>query len=125
MEKITLTDALAGCLDHCGWCVHHCPEADKYGILVTCLKLQSEFNKLYLSVYSLLSNRSTETIKIISILFNKIALNYQRRENEQIKNLRMKELSADDFEKLPGCSQIFQISQILNETYLNNLYGIE
>ena len=125
MEKITLTDVLAGCIDHCGWCVHQCPEEDKYRILVTRLKLQAEFNKLFLSVYLQLSDRSSNTIKIISILFNKFALNYQRRESVRIKNLRKKELNVDDFKKLPGCSQIFHISQILNETYLNNPYGIE
>lgn len=125
MNKLTFTDALAGCADHCGWCVHQCPEEDKYEILVTCLKLQSEFNKLYQSVYLQLSDGSAETIKNFSILFNKTALNYQRRENERIKNLRMKELSADDFRKLPGCSQIFHISQIVNETYLQKQYGNE
>jgi hypothetical protein len=125
MEEITLTNALAGCIDHCGWCVHQCPEEDKYGILVTCLKLQSEFNKLYLSVYLQLSDRSAYTIKNLSILFNKLAVNYQRKENERMKDLGKKELSADDFGKLPGCSHIFQISQILNETYVNKLYGNE
>lgn len=125
MKKISITDALAGCVDHCGWCVHQCPEEDKYEILVACLRLQSEFNKLYLSVYLQLSDSSADTIKNHSVLFNKIALNYQRRENKKIKNLRIKESSADDFRKLPGCSQIFHISQVLNETYLNKRYGNE
>jgi hypothetical protein len=125
MVNMTLTDTLSGCVDHCGWCLHQCPEEDKYEILVTCLKLQSGFNKLYLSVYLQLSDRSADTIKNFSTFYSKFALYYQRRENVQIKNLGKKELNTEDFEKLPGCSQIFHISQILNETYLNKLYGNE
>jgi hypothetical protein len=125
MENMKLTDTLSGCVDHCGWCLHQCPEEDKYGILVTCLKLQSEFNKLYLLVYSQLSDRSVDTIKNFLTFFSKLALNYQRRENVRIKNLGKKELNTEDFEKLPGCSKIFHISQIINETYLNKLSGNE
>jgi hypothetical protein len=117
MNSLSLIEALENCTDSCGWCVHHCSDEDKYEMLVLCIRIQNEFLIVDRIVNKILSNRSEVSMKKIFRLFEAIAsyllVNHSLENKSNFSEAGKKEESL----KLPGCSQIFKISQSLGQMY--------
>ena len=125
MKDLSLIEALTNCTDSCGWCVQHCPDKVKYDMLVSCIRIQKEFLCISSTVNEILAGRSSSSMKKIFVLFEIIADDLHTKhlsDNQKVFN------SARELEnswRLPGCSQIFMLSQSLRQVYLNEFSKVE
>jgi hypothetical protein len=117
MKNISLVEALENCADACGWCVHQCPDKDKYDMLVYCISIQKEFLAVGSLVNNILSGRSEVTMKKIFKFFEIIAGYFQENNSTGNKNDFREAGNSKDGLRLPGCSQIFMVSQSLGQIY--------
>lgn len=117
MKSLSLIEALENCTDRCGWCVHHCPDEDKYEMLVSCIRIQKEFLAIGSIVNKILSKRSKSSMKKIFKLFATIADYLQTKHSSDDKRNFAETGNKGEALRLPGCSQIFMISQSLRHMY--------
>ena len=121
MNSLSLIEALENCTDSCGWCAHHCPDEDKYEMLVSCIRIQKEFLIVGSTVNKILSDKSNDSMKKIFKLFEFIADYLQMiHDADNKRNFRGVKKSEDGL-RLPGCSQIFVVSQSLGQMYSKEL----
>jgi len=121
MNSLSLIEALENCTDSCGWCAHHCPDEDKYEMLVSCIRIHKEFLIVGTIVIKILSNRSGDSMKKIFKLFETIADYLQAKHSVENKRNFREARKTKDALRLPGCSQIFVISQSLGQMYSKEL----
>jgi hypothetical protein len=119
MNDLSLIETLASCTDPCGWCIHQCPDHDKYEMLVTCLRVQKGFLIVSQTVNKILAGRSRGAMEKILMLFEILADNLQG-EHIQINKISFNaEHKPENVWRLPGCSQILLVAQTLEQIYLN------
>ncbi|HEY7751285.1 MAG TPA: hypothetical protein VH917_03250 [Ignavibacteriaceae bacterium] len=122
VKDISFLNALADCTSSCGWCVHRCPDKDKYEILVLCIKLQNEFAKIWKNINSILPGRIDLLGRNLLDVFTNLAEMEHRAAEDQKRILFSKTISEKAWQ-MPGCSQIFMLANILDRTYLNGATG--
>ena len=119
MKQKSLDDALADCTNSCGWCVNHCPDEEKYEMLIVCISIQKEFVKLGSLVNNILADRTFELMKKIISLFETLAEVQPSTNLVIIQNNVKTDFNSEDNWKLPGCSQIFGVASSLEWIYVN------
>jgi hypothetical protein len=120
MEPVSLEEALNSCSNSCGWCVHQCPDKDKYEMLIYCIRIQKEFISVGKMTRLILNDKADKFNKEIFKLFEVIANDFQERD-PMIKKNNSRGKNLMDVSKLPGCSQIFLVAQSIQQTVLNKL----
>ncbi len=116
MSDLSLIEALSDCTTSCGWCVNHCMDEEKYGVLVYCISVQKECVEILREVNLILSNQAPNSIKEITELFEILSENVQK--NIKTTNTYTTKFMNKPKENLkPGCSQIFLISQLLEQSF--------
>lgn len=118
MKQKSIIDALTDCADSCGWCVNHCPDEDKYEMLITCISIRKEFTRVGSIVNLILGNRSFEPMKKIIGLFEVLAEDPPIMQSSINQNNFKIDFNSDDSRRLPGCSQIFNVAQSLEWVYV-------
>jgi hypothetical protein len=122
LKHVSLIDALTDCSTSCGWCVHQCPDEDKYEMLVTCIRIQKECAAICMMINSILAERASDSTKKIFYVFEILTENLQKSQGTATKNtLRLKDKPEKERKK-PGCSKIFQIALFIEQSYLNEQY---
>jgi hypothetical protein len=121
MEDISLIEALKSCTTGCSWCVHHCPDEDKYENLVTCIRIQKGLLVICKMAGSILDDKTSLFMKKLIKIFEKLSevlLEEWKTHNVSAPRLGY---NYEISNKLPGCSHIFLVSQLLEQTYLQTL----
>ena len=119
MKHISLIEALTDCTTTCGWCLNECPDEDKYETLVNCIRFQKECLTLFKTVYSILAGGASECIGKINNLLEALAENVQKDSGITNTHTSKSMHSPQQGMKKPGCSHIFQIAQLLEQSYFN------
>ena len=119
MKDISLFEALQDCTATCGWCIHHCPDVDKYDILVLCIRLQKEFINIWKNINSILPGRTNSIENLMLGVFTKLSEIEHRTAEKQKRFLTPYSNKSENILRMPGCSQIFLLAQSLEETLWN------
>jgi hypothetical protein len=118
VKEISFINSL-DCTASCGWCVHQCSDEDKYEILVFSLQIQKECLLICKTINLMLGGTAPESVHNVIELFKKLAIHVQDKSGAS----KTKELIPGSVErKKPGCSQIFLIAQMLEQSCLNQSY---
>ncbi len=122
MDEKTFINLLADCTISCSWCDHQCNDADKYEMLVTCISIQKEFLNICRMAASIIGKNISGFIKNLFHIFEHMIdhciSKYLAQNNA---NTRMPHNFNNKYFSL-GCSQIFQISQLIESLYTANLH---
>jgi hypothetical protein len=122
LKHVSLIDALTDCSNSCGWCVHHCPDEDKYEMLVTCIRIQKECAAICMTINSILADRAPDSMGKIFYVFEMLTENIEKSRETTTKNkIRLTDKPKKE-QKKPGCSQIFQIALSIEQNYVNEQY---
>ena len=119
MKQKSLVDALADCTNSCGWCVDHCPDEEKYDMLVVCISIQKEFTKVGCLTFKILAGRSFELMKKIISLFEVLFEAQLNTHLEINQNNFRTDYNLENKWRLPGCSQIFSVASSLEWMYIS------
>ena len=115
MSDTTLIEALLDCKT-CGWCDHQCVDEEKYDVLVYCISIQKECVEILREVNLILSRGAYNSSKEITKLFEILTENVQK--NIKSTNIGVSKFVHKPEENLkPGCSQIYLISQLLEQSF--------
>ena len=118
MKEFSFIDLLRDGTDFCEWCQYPCIDEDKYEMLILCITVQREFFSIYNLAYLFLGPQASGLTKSIMKIFEKLMEDIRQKAETVIdkSNRRVNEL------KNFGCSQLFLISQQIEESYLNKSF---
>ena len=106
----------------CTWCIKNCSDNEKYEILVAGIKIRNEFSLIIRTINLMFGANATRIAGQIFCVFESQAdliHNYIKQEEPNLS-----ECSKEEW-KLPGCSQIFNITQLIEQTYSNKIRNSE
>ncbi len=116
MRNISLIEALSDCTTSCRWCDNHCIDEEKYDVIVYCISIQKECVEILRKVNLILSHKASNSLREITELFEILSENVQK--SIKTTNISSLEFVNKPEENLkPGCSQIFLISQLLEQSF--------
>jgi len=125
MKDISLIEALTGSAAGCEWCIHQCPDEDKYENLLSCIRIQKGLLVICKMACSILDDKTSLFMKKLIKIFEKLS-------EVLLGELKTHDVSAPRLSynylrsrKLPGCSHIFLISQSLEHDIISRIYDIE
>jgi hypothetical protein len=120
MKDFLLTEIIKDAGDFCEWCTLPCKDEDKYEMLIICINIQRECLLICRTVNSILgvSDFMKRVIEIFEMLSEDV-----RRQSEAITSKGSAVNKSFRRNNNAGCSHIFSIARLLEQSYLNSSYN--
>ena len=120
MRDFLLTEIIKDAGDFCEWCTLPCKDEDKYEMLIICINIQRECLLIFRTVNSILgvSDFMRRVIEIFEMLSEDV-----RRQSEAITSNGSAVNELVRRNNKTGCSQIFNVAGLIEQSYLNRSFN--